>query len=113
VDDRLLLDLWKACLLGNPNMTKKEFERWAHKNYPRVTKHRSIIRKLDRMLRAQKKIAGPQAVDSMDRGLSDGERPALGQDITPSPAARELLTPAELSKIFEGPPVRLRKPKEE
>jgi hypothetical protein len=55
VDDRLLRDLYKACLLENPNMTKKEFERWALKNYHRPTKPRSIIRHLDRLLAQEKR----------------------------------------------------------
>ena len=58
MDDQLLLDLWKAIRLSNPNLTKEEFARIAHKNYyqkgeagaPTNIQFRSIVRHLNRLL---------------------------------------------------------------
>jgi hypothetical protein len=58
-DDRLLLELWMACRIGNPNLTKEEFARIAQKNYylkgvrPEMqvlVQPRSIVRHLNRLL---------------------------------------------------------------
>jgi len=93
--DQDLLDLLKACRIGNPNMTMKEFERWAEKNYTRSnTKQGSIIRKANRMLQAQKKTAGQQTVDFEQSELAVELRKIFDPPV---------LTPTELKKIFEDP----------
>jgi hypothetical protein len=59
VDDRLLLDLWKAVRIGNPDISKEEFARIAQQNYyqkggqidaPANIHPRSIVRHLNRLL---------------------------------------------------------------
>jgi hypothetical protein len=54
VDDELLLQLWKAYLLTNPNMEKTEFAKLAAKNHIRPTTAATLKRHLDRLLRAKR-----------------------------------------------------------
>jgi hypothetical protein len=59
VDDRLLLELWIACRIERPTLTKEEFARIAQKNYYQkglspekaaTIETRSIVRHLNRLL---------------------------------------------------------------
>jgi hypothetical protein len=54
VDDRLLLDLWKALRIQNPDLTKEAFGRIAQTNYyPAYVNARSVVRHFNRLLFAQ------------------------------------------------------------
>jgi hypothetical protein len=54
-DDKLLLQLWHACRLGNPQLTKKAFSEFAAKNHNQPVAAESLVKHLTRLLAKDKR----------------------------------------------------------